>query len=149
MRQVDAGIGGQLRELADADLREREPAQRLVVVTGAQRDGGFKRTAKARKVIAGDVGSSVEDVLVQGGGLLALSYSRAAESEADRRSVELMAKAGYDPTAIARFFALLEEKLGDTSDTNLLSTHPGTPRRKKDITDYARIISGQSDPDLQ
>ena len=26
---------------------------------------------------------------------------------------------------------------------------PGTPQRKKEITDYARIISGQSDPDLQ
>ncbi len=100
-------------------------------------------------LIAGDVGSSVEDVLVQGGGLLALSYSRSAEAEADRRSVELMAKAGYDPTAIARFFGLLEEKLGDKSDTNILSTHPGTPQRKKDIIDYARIISGQSDPDLQ
>jgi len=100
-------------------------------------------------LIAGDVGSSVEDVLVQGGGLLALSYSRDAESAADRRSVELMAKAGYDPTAIARFFTLLEEKLGDRSDTSLLSTHPGTPQRRKQIEDYARIISGQSDPDLQ
>lgn len=100
-------------------------------------------------LIAGDIGSAVEDVLVQGGGLLALSYSREAETNADRRSVELMAKAGYDPTAIARFFTMIEEKFGDTSDTNILSTHPGTPQRKKDITDYARIISGQSDPDLQ
>ena len=100
-------------------------------------------------LIAGDIGSAVEDVLVQGGGLLALSYSREAETNADRRSVELMAKAGYDPTAIARFFTMIEEKFGDTSDTSILSTHPGTPQRKKDITDYARIISGQSDPDLQ
>ena len=100
-------------------------------------------------LIAGDVGSAVEDVVVQGGGLLALSYSRSAEAEADRRSVELMAKAGYDPAAIARFFALLEEKLNDKSGTSILSTHPGTPQRKKDIIDYARIVSGQSDPDLQ
>lgn len=100
-------------------------------------------------LIAGDVGSAVEDVLVQGGGLLALSYSRAAEAEADRRSVELMAKAGYDPTAIARFFALLEEKLGDRSETNILSTHPGTPQRKKDILDYSRIVTGRSAPDRQ
>lgn len=100
-------------------------------------------------LIAGDVGSAMEDVLVQGGGLLALSYSRAAEAEADRRSVELMAKAGYDPTAIARFFGVLEDKLGDRSDTSILSTHPGTPERRKEITDYARIITGQSDPDLR
>lgn len=97
-------------------------------------------------LIAGDVGSAVEDVLVQGGGLLALSYSRSAEAEADRRSVELMAKAGMDPTAIARFFTLLEEKLGDKSDSSILSTHPGTPQRKKDIMDYARVISGQFAP---
>ncbi|CAN7226398.1 M48 family metallopeptidase [Pararhizobium sp. LjRoot255] len=87
-------------------------------------------------LIAGDVGDSVEDLLVQGGGLLALSYSRAAESEADRHSVELMEKAGYDPAAIARFFEILEQKLGDTSGTNMLSTHPGTPERKKAILDY-------------
>jgi predicted Zn-dependent protease len=95
-------------------------------------------------LIAGDVGDSVEDLLVQGGGLLALSYSRAAESEADRHSVELMEKAGYDAAAIARFFEILERKLGDTSGTNMLSTHPGTPERKKAILDYqARLHQEQ------
>lgn len=88
-------------------------------------------------LIAGDVGDSVEDLLVQGGGLLALSYSRSAEAAADRHSVELMQKAGYDPTAIARFFDIIEKKLGDTSGTTILSTHPGTPERKKAIVDYA------------
>ena len=87
-------------------------------------------------LIAGDVGDSVEDLLVQGGGLLALSYSRDAEAAADRHSVELMQKAGYDPTAIARFFEIIEAKLGDTSATNILSTHPGTPERRKAILDY-------------
>ena len=88
-------------------------------------------------LIAGDVGDSVEDLLVQGGGILALSYSREAEAAADRHSVELMQEAGYDPTAIARFFEIIEKKLGDTSDTNILSTHPGTPARRKAIVDYA------------
>ena len=100
-------------------------------------------------LIAGDIGSGAEDILVEGGGLLALSYSRRAEAAADRHSVELMAKAGYDPRAIARFFSLLEEKLGDKGGTNILSTHPGTPDRRKDILDYSAIIQGQSDPDLQ
>lgn len=93
-------------------------------------------------LIAGDIGSGVEDVLVQGGGLLALSYSRAAEAAADRRSVELMAGAGHDPAAIARFFALLEDRLGDRSGTTILSTHPGTPERRKEISDYARRLAG-------
>jgi Zn-dependent protease with chaperone function len=92
-------------------------------------------------LIAGDVGDSVEDLLVQGGGLLALSYSRAAETAADRHSVELMQKAGYDPAAIARFFEILEEKLGDNGGTNILSTHPGTPERKKAILDYQAALN--------
>lgn len=86
-------------------------------------------------LIAGDIGSGAEDVLVQGGGLLALSYSRAAEAEADRHSVELMIRAGLDPTAIARFFELLEAKLHDRSKTSIFSTHPGTPERRKAIMD--------------
>ncbi|MGO7040468.1 M48 family metallopeptidase [Rhizobium acaciae] len=91
-------------------------------------------------LIAGDIGSGVEDILTQGGGLLALSYSRGAEAEADRRSVELMRKAGMDPIAIARFFDLLETKLGDHSRTSMLSTHPGTPERKQAILDYVEIL---------
>ena len=92
-------------------------------------------------LIAGDVGDGVEDLLVQGGGLVALSYSRTAEAAADRYSVELMAKAGYDPLAIARFFEIVQTKLGDTSGTTILSTHPGTPERRKAIADYAAQLS--------
>lgn len=88
-------------------------------------------------LIAGDVGSRVEDVLTQGGGLLALSYSRSAESEADRRSVGLMRRSGMEPAAIVRFFDMIETKLGDHSETSMLSTHPGTPERKEAILKYA------------
>jgi len=91
-------------------------------------------------MIGGDIGSGVEDILVQGAGLLTLSYSRAAEAEADRHSVELMVKAERDPTAIARFFDLLEKELGDGADTSILSTHPGTPERRKAILDYAGAL---------
>ena len=94
-------------------------------------------------LIAGDVGSGVEDILTQGGALLALSYSRSAEAEADRRSVELMHSAGYDPTALARFFAILEDKLGDHDKTSMLSSHPGTPERQQDIRTYAAEITGR------
>lgn len=100
-------------------------------------------------LVAGDIGAGAEDVLVDGSALLVLSYSRSAEADADRHSVELMLKAGYDPAAIARFFTLIEEKLGDHSNTSMLSTHPGTPDRRKAILDYAAVLKGQSDPDLQ
>jgi predicted Zn-dependent protease len=94
-------------------------------------------------LIAGDVGSGGEEALTDGAGLLALSYSRGAESEADRISVELMAKAGHDPTAIGRFFKLLEDKLGDKGGTNMLSTHPGTPERRRQIDEWAREVGGK------
>lgn len=97
-------------------------------------------------LVAGDIGAGAEDVLVDGSALLVLSYSRSAEADADRHSVELMLKAGYDPAAIARFFTLIEEKLGDRSGTSMLSTHPGTPERRKAILDYAALLKGQSDP---
>ena len=77
-------------------------------------------------------------MLTDGAALLALSYSRNAESEADRISVDLMAKAGHDPAAIGRFFKLLEDKLGDNGATSMLSTHPGTPERRKQIDAWAR-----------
>ncbi|OCP04876.1 MULTISPECIES: M48 family metallopeptidase [unclassified Ensifer] len=95
-------------------------------------------------MIGGDVGSGTEDLLVQGAGLLSLSYSRGAESAADRHSVELMQKAGRDPTAIARFFDVLEEKLDDHLDTSILSTHPGTPERRKAILDYAAEVRAKA-----
>jgi Zn-dependent protease with chaperone function len=97
-------------------------------------------TAGLIMLIAGDIGSGGQEVLTDGAALLSLSYSRGAEAEADRVSVELMAKAGHDPAAIGRFFKLLEEKLGDKSGTNMLSTHPGTPERRKAIEDYAKEV---------
>lgn len=89
-------------------------------------------------LIAGDVGAGGEEVLTDGAALLALSYSRSAESEADRISVDLMARAGHDPAAIGRFFQMLEEKLGDGGSTSMLSTHPGTPERRAQIEQWAK-----------
>lgn len=95
-------------------------------------------------LITGDIGSEAEDLLVQGGGLLSLSYSRSAEAEADRHSVELMMKAGLDPAAIARFFELLETKLDDQSETSIFSTHPGTPERRQAILDWIAELRTQN-----
>jgi len=95
-------------------------------------------------VIGGDIGSGTEDILVQGGGLLALSYSRAQETDADRHSVRLMLKAGYDPEAIGRFFTLLESKLHDDSGTSILATHPGTPERRRAVHEYAQKLQSSN-----
>lgn len=97
-------------------------------------------------LIAGDVGSGVEDVMTNGAALLTLSYSRDAESQADRYSAWLMLRAGHDPAAISRFFALIQEKFGDTSKTSMLSTHPGTPERRREIEDYATLLKSKTNP---
>jgi Zn-dependent protease with chaperone function len=91
-------------------------------------------------LIAGDVGAAGEDILTSGAALMSLSHSRDAENEADRISVELMAKAWRDPRAIGRFFARLEEKLGLDGDSSFLSTHPGTAERRQAIDDHARAV---------
>lgn len=95
-------------------------------------------------LIGGDIGSGTEDVLIQGAALLSLSYSRGAEREADRYSVELMHKAGHDPAAIARFFELLRDRLGDASEADFLSTHPATPERIEETREYAKQVSGSA-----
>ena len=91
-------------------------------------------------MIGGDIGSGTEDLLVQGTGLLALSHSRSAETEADRNSVELMFKAGKDPAAIARFFELLRDKFDDKASNDFFSTHPATPERIEETRRYAEEV---------
>ncbi len=92
-------------------------------------------------LIGGDIGSGAQDVLVQGTAVLALSYSRNAEREADRYSVELMHEAGRDPAAIARFFEILRDRLGDKGDNDMLSTHPATPERIEETRRYAEELA--------
>jgi Zn-dependent protease with chaperone function len=92
-------------------------------------------------LIGGDIGSGTEDLLVQGSALLSLSYSRNAEREADRFSVELMHEAGHDPAAISRFFELLRDKLGDKGGSDFFSTHPATPERIEETKRYAEEVA--------
>jgi Zn-dependent protease with chaperone function len=92
-------------------------------------------------LIGGDIGAGTEDLLIQGTALLTLSHSREAESQADRYSVELMHQAGHDAAAIARFFELLRDRLGDVGENDFLSTHPATPERIEDTRRYADEIS--------
>lgn len=103
-------------------------------------------TAGLIMLIAGDIGTAGEDILTNGAALIALSYSRDAEHEADRISVELMHKAGRDPFAIGRFFEVIEAEFGLEGDSSFLSTHPGTAERRQAIADYAREVSGAGAP---
>ena len=91
-------------------------------------------------LIGGDIGAGTEDILIQGAALASLSYSRAAEAEADRYSVELMLDAGRDPMAIVRFLELLRDRLHDTSEADFLSSHPATPTRIEETRQHAEDL---------
>lgn len=66
--------------------------------------------------------------------VLMLKYSRDHEREADRLGLEYMARAGYDPEQMSRFFEVFndmsEEREGAVP--NWLSTHPSPPDRLRD-----------------
>jgi predicted Zn-dependent protease len=73
------------------------------------------------------------------GGLLLASYSREQEREADEIGQALMAQAGYDPAAMAAFFATLDAEVAlDAQERgqrprgpSFFDTHPGTPERRR------------------
>lgn len=82
--------------------------------------------------IAGDVGPVAEDILLEGGALMSLSYSRAHETEADAIGVQTAAAAGFDPSALAYFFGRLD-KMGGGSGPQWYSTHPNSADRQAEI----------------
>jgi predicted Zn-dependent protease len=64
--------------------------------------------------------------------LLSLSYSRDAESEADRTGIELLQQAGLRADGISRFFERFDEVSGDLpAALNLFSTHPSSETRAR------------------
>ncbi len=80
----------------------------------------------------GDVGPVLDDLLLEGGLLFSLTYSRDFEREADRMGVRLAAKAGYDPEALIGFLQEIEETYGSSSP-EWLSTHPHSHDRIEEI----------------
>ncbi|WP_296658593.1 M48 family metalloprotease [Paraburkholderia sp.] len=88
---------------------------------------------------SGDLGSA----LVLGSGAYAvdrqLSFSRAAEHEADRVGFQLLAGAGYDPYGMVAFFERLDRaSMDDTGVPAYARTHPLTTERIADMEDRAR-----------
>ena len=92
-------------------------------------------------LIGGDIGGGAEDILVQGSALVALSYSRAQENEADRYSVELMVKAGKDPASLVSFLETMRAKESSKGGSDILSTHPATADRIEAVRAYAEELS--------
>ena len=79
------------------------------------------------------------------------SFSRGQEFEADRLGVANMAHAGYDPYGAARFLTslgywagvrtALSGQIKDTARPDILSSHPSTPERIREVINAARQIA--------
>ena len=91
-------------------------------------------------VLIGDVGGGV--IAAAGEILLRMSYSREAESEADRSAIELLQKAGYRFKGLSSFFERIGEENKDLpAALQILSTHPSDAKRAaltRGLTDNGR-----------
>jgi predicted Zn-dependent protease len=77
-----------------------------------------------------------------GANSLLLKFSRNAESEADLLGTRIMAKSGYDPVEMARFFEKLEaqEKSSGRSIPQFLSDHPSPGNRVKAVEAEIKLM---------
>ncbi len=83
-------------------------------------------------LFGGGVGSLARAGIQLGAGTLLMRYSRHDEAQADSVGAIIMYKAGYDPRALADFFAKLE-KQGGGGGPQFLSDHPNPGNRQAAI----------------
>ena len=62
-----------------------------------------------------------------------LPYSRVQESEADLMGVDLMAKAGFNPTESVNLWVNMEKAGGGKQSAEFMSTHPSHDTRIQDL----------------
>lgn len=79
-------------------------------------------------LLGGTYGSLAQMGIQFGAGTLLMKYSRQDEAQADSVGAIIMYKAGYDPRAMADFFAKLEKE-GGGSGPQFLSDHPNPGNR--------------------
>jgi Zn-dependent protease with chaperone function len=101
--------------------------------------------------IAGVVGGAVVggyagDAIAQGSqfglGTLLLKYSRDFEKQADILGAQIMARAGYDPRALARMFETIErESKSGGGGPQWMSSHPNPGNRSQYITKEAEMLT--------
>ncbi len=77
--------------------------------------------------------------------LALLGYSRSDEFDADKRGVDYMYAAGYDPNGMVRFFEKLQQKQGNGSSglSTYFSTHPKTSDRISRVKKEIANMRGQ------
>lgn len=69
---------------------------------------------------------------------VALPFSRSHETEADEIGLVYAAKAGYDPREAAKLWRRMGAASGDKKSPELLSTHPASSRRVRNLEKLAQ-----------
>jgi hypothetical protein len=87
----------------------------------------------------GMLGSLAQLGVGLGAGSVLLKFSRNAERDADLLGTRIMAKAGYNPIEMARFFEKLEAQ-GGSRGPQFLSDHPNPGNRVKSVEAEIRYL---------
>jgi predicted Zn-dependent protease len=95
--------------------------------------------AVAGAIIGGRTGAIVSQGTQIGLGTYFLKYSRQFEREADLLGAQIMARAGYDPRAMADLFDTLERTNGP-GGPEFLSSHPNPGNREAVIAQEAKTL---------
>ena len=93
-------------------------------------------------VVGGAAGSYIAQGSQFGLGTLLLKYSRDYEKQADLLGAQMMARAGYDPRALARMFETIgKQSEGGGGTPQWMSSHPNPGNRTQYITKEAELLS--------
>ena len=95
-------------------------------------------------VVGGAAGSAIAQGAQFGLGTLLLRYSRDFEKQADLVGAQIMARAGYDPRALARMFETIERESqasGGGGTPQWMSSHPNPGNRTVYITQEAEMLT--------
>jgi predicted Zn-dependent protease len=122
-----------------AHVAERHGTEQVTKAYGVQAGAGLLAQILAGKDRRLGLGEQIAGTL--GLNALVMKFSRDAENEADRVGAQMMARAGYDPMAMAGFFDLLQQQRGRNPNAvaQFFSSHPSPANRSANI----RRMAGQ------
>jgi Zn-dependent protease with chaperone function len=92
--------------------------------------------------VGGSTGAAIAQGSQFGLGTLLLKYSREYEKQADLLGAQIMARAGYDPRALARMFETIQrESKGEGGGPQWMSSHPDPGNRTQYINQEAARLT--------
>lgn len=130
LKQEDHLVGILGHEIAHAE--KRHSAMKLQKEYGQKKVVEFLVLADPTMTIGGLI---IADVLND---LNGLRYGRSQESEADEMSVKYLTGSGYACNGAAGFFEQMINDQGNSRIPEILSTHPNSATRVKDINAHAQ-----------